>query len=173
MRKVPDQALSLVLCHWEWATSRCTEVWSSRRAKSRDFDITAAYFGGPGSISMPWLCGFAFLTGIGGCGAFAGAVKTCKVGSSPRSLEAHLFSCSKLARQSWNCNRLSPIGVWSECLLFRIDIVVGFPRQYFKPTALVSCRYIHDPLRWKLPSSRCATPTVVRPSAWLTRTKQF
>ena len=27
---------------------------------------------------MPWLCLFAFMTGIGGCGAFAGAIKTCE-----------------------------------------------------------------------------------------------
>jgi len=27
---------------------------------------------------MPWLCLFAFLTGIGGCAAFAGSIKTCK-----------------------------------------------------------------------------------------------
>ena len=38
----------------------------------------AAYEGGPGSIEMPWLCLFAFMTGIGGCAAFAGAIKTCK-----------------------------------------------------------------------------------------------
>ena len=40
-------------------------------------DIATAYDGGPGTISMPWLCFFAFLTGVGGCASFAGAVKTC------------------------------------------------------------------------------------------------
>lgn len=37
---------------------------------------------------MPWLCLFAFLTGVGGCASFAGAVKTCKiryVNANPRS----------------------------------------------------------------------------------------
>ena len=41
-------------------------------------DIAIAYAGGPDSISIPWLCFFAFLTGVGGCASFAGAVKTCK-----------------------------------------------------------------------------------------------
>ena len=40
--------------------------------------IAAAYDGGPGSISVPWLCFFASLTGVGGCASFAGAVKTCE-----------------------------------------------------------------------------------------------
>ncbi|KAF6220614.1 hypothetical protein HO133_003047 [Letharia lupina] len=40
------------------------------------FSLYRAYDGGPGSISLPWLCFFAFLTGVGGCASFAGAVKT-------------------------------------------------------------------------------------------------
>ena len=40
-------------------------------------DTATAYDGGPGTISMPWLCIFSFLTGIGGCAAFLGAIKTC------------------------------------------------------------------------------------------------
>ena len=40
--------------------------------------IGTAYQGGPDSIAMPWLCFFAYLTGIGGCAAFAGAIKTCE-----------------------------------------------------------------------------------------------
>ena len=40
-------------------------------------DIATAYDGGPGKISMPWLCLFAFLTGVGGNASFAGAIKTC------------------------------------------------------------------------------------------------
>ncbi|CAD6592402.1 MAG: hypothetical protein ASARMPRED_006250 [Alectoria sarmentosa] len=40
------------------------------------FSLYKAYDGGPGSISMPWLCLFTFLTGVGGCASFAGAVKT-------------------------------------------------------------------------------------------------
>ena len=48
------------------------------RPKSQVSNIAAAYDGGPGSISMPWLCLFTFLTGVGGCASFAGAVKTCK-----------------------------------------------------------------------------------------------
>lgn len=37
-----------------------------------------AYQSGAGSISIPWLCLFAYLTGVGGCAAFAGSIKTCK-----------------------------------------------------------------------------------------------
>lgn len=40
------------------------------------FSLYRAYEGGLGLVSMPWLCFFAFLTGLGGCAAFAGAVKT-------------------------------------------------------------------------------------------------
>ncbi|KAL9131609.1 MAG: hypothetical protein Q9217_000497 [Psora testacea] len=35
-----------------------------------------AYNGGPGSMGIPWLCLFASMTGIGGCAAFAGSIKT-------------------------------------------------------------------------------------------------
>ena len=42
-------------------------------------DIATAYDGGPGTISMPWLCFFAFLTGVGGNASFAGAIKTCDI----------------------------------------------------------------------------------------------
>lgn len=35
-----------------------------------------AFERGAGSVSIPWLCLFAYLTGVGGCAAFAGAVKT-------------------------------------------------------------------------------------------------
>ena len=36
-----------------------------------------AFESGPGSIALPWLCFFAFLTGIGGASAFSGSIKTC------------------------------------------------------------------------------------------------
>ena len=32
-------------------------------------------------MSVPWLCFFGFMTGVGGCAAFAGAVKTCETPS--------------------------------------------------------------------------------------------
>lgn len=37
----------------------------------------AAFESGPGSIALPWLCFFAFMTGIGGASAFSGSIKTC------------------------------------------------------------------------------------------------
>lgn len=37
----------------------------------------AAFNAGPENVSVPWLCVFAYLTGVGGCAAFAGSVKTC------------------------------------------------------------------------------------------------
>lgn len=46
----------------------------------------AAYDHGPGAVSMPWLCFFAFLTGIGGCAAFAGSIKTCETHTCYQSL---------------------------------------------------------------------------------------
>jgi len=51
--------------------------------------IRLAYDGGPGSISIPWLCLFAFLTGVGGCAAFAGSIKTCE---TPCTLEKNTIS---------------------------------------------------------------------------------
>ena len=48
--------------------------------------VAVAYESGPNSISMPWLCLFAYLTGIGGCAAFAGSIKTCKSSESTLSL---------------------------------------------------------------------------------------
>ncbi|KAL8693734.1 MAG: hypothetical protein Q9218_001479 [Villophora microphyllina] len=45
--------------------------------------LASGYFGshrafesGPGSIALPWLCLFAFMTGIGGASAFSGSIKT-------------------------------------------------------------------------------------------------
>ncbi len=46
-------------------------------AEKMAVDFLAAYNGGPDSVSMPWLCIFMYLTGVGGCAAFAGSVKTC------------------------------------------------------------------------------------------------
>ncbi|KAL8826350.1 MAG: hypothetical protein Q9170_007439 [Blastenia crenularia] len=40
------------------------------------FSIHRAYESGPGSIALPWLCFFAFMTGIGGASAFSGSIKT-------------------------------------------------------------------------------------------------
>lgn len=40
------------------------------------FAMHRAYKSGPGSIALPWLCLFAFMTGIGGAAAFAGSIKT-------------------------------------------------------------------------------------------------
>ncbi|KAL8986765.1 MAG: hypothetical protein Q9177_003967 [Variospora cf. flavescens] len=40
------------------------------------FSIHRAYESGPGSIALPWLCLFAFMTGIGGASAFSGSIKT-------------------------------------------------------------------------------------------------
>ncbi|KAI4139705.1 MAG: hypothetical protein L6R39_006159 [Caloplaca ligustica] len=40
------------------------------------FSMHRAYEGGPGSIALPWLCFFAFMTGIGGASAFSGSIKT-------------------------------------------------------------------------------------------------
>ena len=39
--------------------------------------MSLAFENGPGSIALPWLCFFAFLTGIGGASAFSGSIKTC------------------------------------------------------------------------------------------------
>ncbi len=78
MQKVLDQALYSALCHWEWDTFRYTEAWSPMRPKGLFSNIAIAYDGGPGTISMPWLCFFAFMTGVGGCAAFAGSIKTCE-----------------------------------------------------------------------------------------------
>ncbi|KAL8640980.1 MAG: hypothetical protein Q9228_002153 [Teloschistes exilis] len=45
--------------------------------------LVLGYFGnhrafedGPGSIALPWMCLFAYMTGIGGAAAFASAIKT-------------------------------------------------------------------------------------------------
>ena len=38
-----------------------------------------AYVKGEGSVTLPWLCLFAFFTGSGSASAFAGAIKTCKL----------------------------------------------------------------------------------------------
>lgn len=40
------------------------------------FSIYRAYESGPGSVALPWLCLFAFMTGIGGASAFSGSIKT-------------------------------------------------------------------------------------------------
>ncbi|KAL8756189.1 MAG: hypothetical protein Q9199_003107 [Rusavskia elegans] len=40
------------------------------------FAMHRAFESGPGSIALPWLCFFAFLTGIGGASAFSGSIKT-------------------------------------------------------------------------------------------------
>ncbi|KAI4095776.1 MAG: hypothetical protein LQ339_007139 [Xanthoria mediterranea] len=40
------------------------------------FALHRAYEGGPGSIALPWLCFFNFLTGVGGVSAFSGSIKT-------------------------------------------------------------------------------------------------
>ncbi|KAI9863934.1 MAG: hypothetical protein M1824_005972 [Vezdaea acicularis] len=41
------------------------------------FPIYRAYESGPGSLNVGALCFFSFLSGVGSCGAFAAAVKTC------------------------------------------------------------------------------------------------
>ena len=81
MRKGRGQVLSLVLHHWQWGISHYTKVLGPMRLYKPTSLIphtVIAYAGGPGSISVPWLCFFGFLTGVGGCAAFAGAVKTCE-----------------------------------------------------------------------------------------------
>ncbi|PGH18344.1 hypothetical protein AJ80_04522 [Polytolypa hystricis UAMH7299] len=40
------------------------------------FPIHRAYAGGPGSMGVPGLCFFAFLTGLGSCSAFMASIKT-------------------------------------------------------------------------------------------------
>ena len=54
----------------------------------------AAYQGGPGSISVPWLCLFAYMTGIGGCAAFAGSIKTCRNHSYSIIVVSHRFTAA-------------------------------------------------------------------------------
>ena len=56
-------------------------IYRGRRSQCTSYvfaDPFPAFQSGPGSIGLPWLCLFAFMTGIGGCAAFAGAIKTCE-----------------------------------------------------------------------------------------------
>lgn len=85
-----------------WSSGRCkgAKTWSSSRLavngsrisgtasrygpadEGRLFWLTTsiAFIRGAGSISVPWLCLFTFVIGIGGAAAFSGSVKTGKYG---------------------------------------------------------------------------------------------
>lgn len=93
--------------------------------------LRLAYDGGPGSISILWLCFFAFMTGIGGCAAFAGSIKTCGI---PCTVEKHaiLFrrSCSELAKSSGNGDCFPTVRIRPECVLFLGHILSCIPRRY-------------------------------------------
>jgi len=54
---------------------------------------STAYQSGEGSVPIIFLCFFAFLTGVGGCSAFGGAIKTGIRSYFPRmKVDAHLLS---------------------------------------------------------------------------------
>lgn len=149
-----------------FALYRGTELYGG--PKSLLSDPATAYDGGPDSVSVPWLCFFACLTGVGGCAGFYGSLKTCE--NSPKSIQsptAHIFSRLELAGSPWDCNRLSPVSLWSECLLLRIDLLLSLPGQCSRFASSVSHLYIHHSFHWKLPSAHCASPAVLRSSARL------
>ncbi|KAL8778479.1 MAG: hypothetical protein Q9213_007402 [Squamulea squamosa] len=58
------------------------------------FAMHRAFESGPGSISLPWLCFFAVLTGIGGASAFSGSIKTSALNWPTRRGTATAFPLS-------------------------------------------------------------------------------
>lgn len=92
MQRVQGQVLSLARCRWVWGISHCTEVQRALCGpKSILPDTVTAYNGGPDSVSVPWLCFFACLTGVGGCAGFAGSIKTCENSPSQHSRQQLTF----------------------------------------------------------------------------------
>lgn len=88
-------------------------------------DGVQAYETGASSVSLPWLCVFSCVTGVGGSAAFSAAIKTCKILIDFLDRCSLSCSCSKLARTSWHCNGLPARGIWAQCIFLLLDIFDG------------------------------------------------
>lgn len=76
MRKGRYQAFSLALLLWRLATFLFIKVcFSASYLQKYLLTIRLAYEGGPGSMAMPFMLFFSFISGLGGCSAFSGAIK--------------------------------------------------------------------------------------------------
>lgn len=51
-------------------------LWSMKPSSSSP-NASLAYNDGPGTMGVPLICFFSFLTGMGSCSAFSAAIKTC------------------------------------------------------------------------------------------------
>jgi hypothetical protein len=110
------------------------------------------------SVGLISLC--SFMTGVGSCAAFQGALKTGERTDSVRGTVADFISYPQLANTPRHGNGLSTICLWLECLLLHINRWYCVPRGYLKPTyAAVSSHITTRPSLHPLPQrgrSTCA-----------------
>jgi len=84
-----------------------------------------AHNSGPGSMGVPLICFFSFLTGLGSCSAFSAAIKTCTHRMlAPHNASSLECSCPELAESPWNSYCISPVGLRTKRLLLLDDFLI-------------------------------------------------
>lgn len=121
-----------------------------------------AYNNGPGSMGVPLICFFSFLTGMGSCSAFSAAIKTCTYPTYPLRYASSLRrSCIKLPESPWNSYSIPPVGLRSKRVLLLRHFLFCVPRQYLRFSPLTCCWHIWHGLHLHVLSSGHPTYIVV------------
>ncbi|KAI4096322.1 MAG: hypothetical protein LQ344_001148 [Seirophora lacunosa] len=89
------------------------------------FSIHRAFESGPGSIALPWLCLFAFMTGIGGASAFAGSIKTSALNWPEHRGTATAFPLSAFGLGAFFFTSISSIAFPDNASAFLLLLSIG------------------------------------------------
>ncbi|KAI1934102.1 hypothetical protein LOZ58_002470 [Ophidiomyces ophidiicola] len=89
------------------------------------FPIHRAYASGPGSISVPLLCFFSFLTGMGSCSAFFASIKTAASNFPNHRGSATAFPLAAYGLSAFFFSTIAAFAFHDDISLFLLVLAVG------------------------------------------------
>ncbi|MCJ1251376.1 hypothetical protein MMC30_008609 [Trapelia coarctata] len=89
------------------------------------FALYWAYNGGPESVAMPWLCLASFLTGAGGCAAFAGSIKTSALNWPSHRGTATAFPLAAFGLSAFFFSSISTVAFPNNTSSFLLMLAIG------------------------------------------------
>ncbi|EEP81649.1 conserved hypothetical protein [Uncinocarpus reesii 1704] len=89
------------------------------------FPIHRAYASGPGSMSVPVLCFFSFLTGLGSCAAFSASIKTAASNYPHHRGSATAFPLAAFGLSAFFFSTIATFAFHDDTSLFLLALAVG------------------------------------------------